>query len=235
MPLKRKRTAIEGLSLVEVMIVVVIIAVVMGGVTMSLRALTEANLRSGAIKVAAACRYAYQRAIIQSKTVRVVFDMQSHTLAIEEAHGQITISRADDEDRDDDGDQDQAGRDPWAIAGERVEGTFSPALNSSTWGPITDDEGNPLTRYQAQPIGSGVFVQRIFTPHEPEPREAGVGAIYFFPQGHTEHTFVQLSDGDEDVFTIEVHPLTGRAFIHGVELTPDEAAEDNPLTIEDPG
>ena len=228
-----KRKALEGLSLVEVMIVVVIVAVVMSGVTMSLRALTEANLRSGAVKVAAACRYAYQRAIIQSKTVRVVFDTERHTIAIEEAHGQITISRPDDEDREE-GDDDEAGRDPWAIARERVPGTFSPAVDASPWGPITDNDGNTLSRYQAQSIGDGVQVQRIFTPHEPEPRESGVGAIYFFPQGHAEHAFVQLSDGDEDVFTVEVHPLTGNARIHGIELTPEEAAEDHPLTIEDP-
>ena len=105
---------------------------------------------------------------------------------------------------------------------------------TSPWGAIRDAEGNTLSRYAAQPIGDGVQIQRLFTPHEPEPRETGTGAIYFFPQGHSEHAFVQLSDGEEDVFTVEVHPLTGQARIHGVELTPEQAAEDRPLTVEDP-
>ena len=215
------------------MIVVVIIAMVMTGVTMSLRALTEANLRSGAVTVAAACRFAYQRAIIQSKTVRVAFDFEANTIAIEEAHGQITISSGNEEDASD-SDEDTSGRDPWALASERVSGTFDPSFGRSPWGAIRDAEGNTLSRYTAQPIGDGVQIQRLFTPHEPEPRETGTGAIYFFPQGHSEHAFVQLSDGDEDVFTVEVHPLTGQALIHGIELTPEEAAEDRPLTVEDP-
>jgi len=230
----RANRRLEGLSLVEVMIVTVIIAIAMTGVTMSLRAVTEASLRSASVKIAAACRYAYQRAIIKSRTVRVVFDFTNHTLAIEEAHGQIVIGGQDPDDET--SERDSSGSDPWQEARALVESgdTFEVAEGASPWGPIQDDEGNTLERFQAQQLASGAQLLRIITPHEPEPRTEGIGAVYFFPQGYSESAFVQVTDGDDDVFTVQVHPLTGRGRIFDVEVDPDNLPEGAQLSVEDP-
>ena len=230
----RAHKRLEGLSLVEVMIVTVIVAIAMTGVTMSLRAVTEASLRSASVKIAAACRYAYQRAIIKSRTVRVVFDFNNNTIAIEEAHGQIVIGRGDGEDEV--SERDSAGSDPWQEARALVESgeTFEVAEGASPWGPLQDDEGNTLERYQAQELADGVQMLRIITPHEPEPRTEGIGAVYFFPQGYSENAFVQITDGDDDVFTVHVHPLTGRGRIYDLEVDPENLPEGASLTVEDP-
>jgi general secretion pathway protein H len=68
--------------------------------------------------------------------------------------------------------------------------------------------------------GDTVFL-RAFTPHEPAPREDGTAYIYFFPGGTTEHSVIQLSDGDERIYSVEVHPLNGRAVIHNFEFEPE--------------
>ncbi|MBW2277587.1 MAG: prepilin-type N-terminal cleavage/methylation domain-containing protein [Deltaproteobacteria bacterium] len=71
--------------------------------------------------------------------------------------------------------------------------------------------------------GNTVFL-KAFTPHEPTVREDGKAFIYFFPGGTTEHAVVQLSDGNEDderIYTVEVHPLNGRAVIHRFEYEPE--------------
>ncbi len=76
--------------------------------------------------------------------------------------------------------------------------------------------------------GDTVF-RRVYTPHEPSPREDGRAYIYFFPGGVTEHTIIQLSDNNEDdpmVFSVEIHPLNGRAVIHSFELEPEEELDD---------
>lgn len=76
--------------------------------------------------------------------------------------------------------------------------------------------------------GDTVF-QRVYTPHEPSPREEGRAYVYFFPGGITEHTIIQLSDNNEDepmVFSVEIHPLNGRAVIHNFEFEPEEDLDD---------
>lgn len=73
--------------------------------------------------------------------------------------------------------------------------------------------------------GSTAF-RAVYTPHSPAPIKEGKAYIYFFPGGVTEHSFLQLSDGDERIYSIEVHPLTGRSVIYNEEITPPENLED---------
>ncbi len=75
--------------------------------------------------------------------------------------------------------------------------------------------------------GNATF-NRVFAPHEPVPREEGKAYVYFFPGGVTEHVFVQLSDGDDDprIYTVEVHPLNGRADLHNFEFEPEEELDE---------
>ncbi|MCP4195986.1 MAG: prepilin-type N-terminal cleavage/methylation domain-containing protein [Proteobacteria bacterium] len=68
--------------------------------------------------------------------------------------------------------------------------------------------------------GNTTFVV-AYTPHEPLPREEGKAYIYFFPNGVTEHSIVQVSDGSDRIYSVEVHPLSGRAFIHNEPIEPE--------------
>jgi general secretion pathway protein H len=38
--------------------------------------------------------------------------------------------------------------------------------------------------------------------------------VHFFAGGITEHAVLQLSDGAEAIYSVEIHPLTGRARIY---------------------
>jgi prepilin-type N-terminal cleavage/methylation domain-containing protein len=67
---------------------------------------------------------------------------------------------------------------------------------------------------------------RAFTPHEPTAREDGQAFIYFFPGGVTEHSVIQLFDGDERIYSVEVHPLNGRAVIHPFEYEPEHELDE---------
>jgi hypothetical protein len=58
------------------------------------------------------------------------------------------------------------------------------------------------------------------------PREEGKAYIYFFPNGVTEHSIVQVSDGSDRVYSVEVHPLSGRAFIHNEPIEPEEELDE---------
>jgi general secretion pathway protein H len=229
------------MTLIEVMIVIVIISLAAGGITMALGALTRTKLRSSCVKIMAASRYAYNRAVSQGNTVRIRIDLSDATMSLEEAHGRVTLSRVDDPRRE--GANEAAGEDgaavaPWAAAEARLSETFQPSFGASPFGPITGRGGETLRKYQSQPIGGGVRVLRMFLPHEPDPRAEGVGAIYFFPGGQTEHAVVQLTDASDTVYSVEIHPLTGRARLHDWAFEPEDlrdASDEDLSDVRDPG
>lgn len=74
---------------------------------------------------------------------------------------------------------------------------------------------------EVRELERGTAFYRAYTPHEPGVRQDGRAYIYFFPGGTTEHAVIQLTDGGERVYSVEVHPLNGRAVIHPFEHEPD--------------
>lgn len=73
--------------------------------------------------------------------------------------------------------------------------------------------------------GSTRFL-KIFTPHNPSAVEEGKAYIYFFPRGISEHSIIQVTNEDEIIYSIEIHPLTGRAKLHSFEVEPEEELEE---------
>ena len=213
----RRRTA--AFSLIELMVVIVIVAIGATGTTFAVGALTKAHLRSAGMRVLAASRYAYHRAIAKGTTVRVVLDTDLHQISIEEAHGRVVLARADA--RGDEGEGDGA-IDPWVTARARLERSEGPSQGSSAFQPISDEDGDPIERYQPKALESGIRIVRLTTPHESRPRTTGKDALYFFPNGNTEHALVQLMDSRENVVTVEIAALTGRGTIHEGTFEPEE-------------
>lgn len=213
------------MTIIEIMIVVLIIAVAALGVSYGFGALNRTQLRAGAMRVAGAARYAYNRAIAQGTTVRLHFDFETGTMSFEEANGRITLARPGDRRRQEiedegDGSNDSAGVDPWEAARARLADTLHPSFGAS---PFSAIEGR---RFQAAPLGRGIRLVRLLTPHEAEPRERGHGQIYFFPNGQTEHSVLWITDVSEQIFSIELHPLTGRVRIRATAYEPEEVMID---------
>lgn len=210
------------MTLIEVMIVVLIIAVAATGLSYGFGALNRTQLRSACMRLTAASRFAYNRAISRGTTVRIALDFSEDTMAIEEAHGRITLARTGDarrqeiEQNAEDEESDSAAVDPWEAARARLADTLHPSFGASPFQPISG------RRYAPQPVAAGVELERLTTPHEAEPRERGTGHIYFFPHGQTEHAVVWLTDGGEAVFSVEIHPLSGRARVRSSAYEPEE-------------
>ena len=220
------------MTLVEILIVVVIIAIVATGVTYSVGAITRSNLRASCMKVVAASRYAYSRAAARGNTVRVVFDFDNNSISVEEGHGRIFLTRTDDARREEveEGGEDASAVDPWEAAKARLSKTIRPTFGATPWEPIRGMEGEVLRQYQPQPVGDGIRYVKLIAPHEPTPRDRGVGAIYFFPGGLGEHAVIQLGDTRDHVYSVEVSALTGRGVIHPSAFEPEPLSEDEQNT-----
>jgi len=211
----------HGFTLIEVMLVVAIIAAVVTGATFGIGAITRTRLRSSAFKVTSAARFAYSRSLTQGTTTRLHFDLEKNTMAVEETDTPVTL--ATDEQLESDAGQ---AVDPWDLARARLEKPLSPIEPSSPFHPIRNQSGKALKRYTAQPVGDGISIHALITPHETDGRTDGEGSIYFFPGGLTEHAVIQLSDSSDTVYSVEIHPLTGDARIHNFAYEPLDELDD---------
>ncbi len=224
---------LEGMSLVEVLVAVMVVALLAATATLGLGAATRGELRAACMKLVAATRYASNRAAVQGSTVRIALDFEQGTLSLQEAHGAVTLTDASDERRaaeDDEEGRARGAADPWEAAKARLEDTMAPHLGRDPFGPLTGRDGEVLRRFRPKPLGSGVRVVRLYAPHEPAPREEGIGHVYFFPSGVAEHAVVQLGAG-ETVYSVEIHPYTGRARVHREAVEPETLEEGE---LEDP-
>jgi prepilin-type N-terminal cleavage/methylation domain-containing protein len=221
----RRTRSQEGMTLLEIIMVTVILALAISGVSFSLGALTRTNLKGGAGRLTAAIKYAYNRAITQGTTVRVHFNIPGTTFSIEEAHAGVMMTRA--QDKKNKKNIDANGKvadavDPWASAQARISQPDKPSVGASPFSALTTSDGEVLKRYQNVPIGRGVQIIKLIVAHEPEPVTTGEGSVHFFPGGRTERAVIQLGDGRSGVYSVEVHPLTGRVKVHAEAYEPKD-------------
>lgn len=206
----------SGMTLIEIVIVVVIIALGASGLSFSFNAVTKANLRAGAGKLASAARYAYNRAVVKGMTVRIAFEVPGGSFSVQEAHRSVTLARIEDERRNQstaEGGAPTVAADPWAAAQTRISDALKPNLGASPFSALQGSDGKSIDRYTNVSLGRRVQIVKLLVPHQPDPLEQGAGAVHFFAGGMTEHAVIQLSDGSDSVYSIEIHPLTGRSRI----------------------
>lgn len=217
------------MTLIEIIFVTAILALAVSGVSFSVGALTRTNLKGGASKLGAAMKYAYSRAIGQGTVVRVHFTIPGGTFSVEEAHSGVLVARA--KDRREKKAIGSNGKpvdsvDPWAAAQARINTPDKPTVGASPFAPLSTEDGEVLKRYQNVSIGRGVQIVKLIVPHEPAPVTQGEGSVHFFPGGHTERAVIQLGDGRGAVYSVELHPLTGRVKVHPEAYEPKELMQE---------
>jgi hypothetical protein len=222
------------------MVVVVIVAIAATGVSMGLGALTRTSLRSACVHMASLARYAYHRALTQGTTVRLSLEMASGNFSLTEAHGRIALVRSDSKLREEaaralkkdkgDGDDESADPgaaiDPWEAARLKLEEPDVLAFPPSPFSAITSPSGKAIDRFTNKPIGDDVRFAKVIVSHEAEPREEGTVDLFFFPSGLTQHAVVQLVDRNDVIYSVEIHPLSGRTVVYDAPYEPEVLMDD---------
>lgn len=225
----RPDKATQGFTLIEVVVVVAIIAIIVGGATFGIGALTKSRLRSASMRVMSAAQYAHNRSVTHGTTTRLHFDFEKHTMAVEETETPVTIANFEQLESDT-----GTAVDPWEVARERIEKPLDKTPpRTSQFSPITTNEGKVIKRYQPQPLGPGIEVSALVTPRDSLPRTDGEAGIYFFPGGSTEHTVIQLKDNNENIYSVEIHPLTGNGRLYPYAYEPIGDLDDSEGDVED--
>ena len=230
------RASVRGFTLIEVLLVVTIGAVLAGLAIRGLRSLRKADLREASAQMSGAMRYLFDRASTTGKIHRIVIDMETGTYWAEVSDDRFYIPREETveqlrerEDKEAEEDEDEAKKRERA-AKEAESGKGSGSSSSFDLSKLEVADFRPKrARFASfkdlalKPVKlKKVKVRSVYTPRVTDPLTGGRAYVYFFPLGQTEPAIITLSDVDSDdaIYSLVVHPITGRIRIYNQEVLP---------------
>lgn len=206
-----RRRGQRGLTLVEVLIVIALIALMSGAVIFGSGMLTSSRQRAAATLIVSAVRMAITRANTTGRPVRMVFDLEQNRLMLEETSGVMLRKK---EAKNTGGGAEaatEAEKLAKAEADRILDGPKAPAAEFSPVKQFGFDGDTPAA---GRELGAGVKFKQVQTQHDEEPRTSGRAYLYFWPGGGTERAVVQIvREGEREGLSVVVSPLTGRAKI----------------------
>jgi len=190
------------MTLMEVMVAIAIVGFVVMAMTASVGGVFGARLDASANKLSGMVRYTYNLATLKSKVHRLVVNFEERTYRVESVEEQKTCGlMSEDEEK-------EARKDDSPFA----------AIEKLTGSAVKD------SRVKTEKLAKGIDFAAIMTRHNSQVVEEGEEAIYFFPDGTAERSFVWLTDGDE-IFTVEVSALQGTGIVWSEKLDSKELAK----------
>lgn len=225
-----------GFTLIEVMVVLLIMGLLASlGVT-GFRAITKGDLREGTAHLSGAIRYLFDRASITGKYHRLVIDLSGgkywaevsndRFYAPSEAESQADVRKREQNEADADEEERKRLEKQQSAFGS---GSSTAAGSSFDLSKLEVAEFRPRrARFAAfketalKPVSlKKLVIRSVYTPRMTEPVTSGRAYLYFYPLGQTEPAIVTLSDpSGESVYSLVVHPITGRVRIYNSEVKP---------------
>jgi general secretion pathway protein H len=208
-----RRAGQRGLTLIEIIVVMVLIAVITGAVIGGSMQLPSARLRGSVTMIASAIKVGYTRATATSKNMRLVMDLDEQKVWLEESDAPMLVQAK--------AQTGAAGADPVteaerAAVAETDQILKGPRIPKPQFHKIdTTGFGDTVGGHSVKPLQRGITFRAVQTAHDDAPRTTGRDYLYFWPGGLTERASIQLRIGDsiEDSRTLTlviVSPLTGK-------------------------
>jgi len=203
----------RGLTLIEVMIVLVLMGLLMGTLVFGSGALFGASRRAAAGLIMAGVQKGLAHANTIGKPVRLSIDMTAGRLMLEESTTSLALRHPKAPETTPAEGEEQPSLADLAVQDAQIAGegflafATSPSSGFSPIDLLGQEDDLP-----GRPIDPKIKITKVQTEHDEEPVTEGIAYIYFWPGGVTERAVVQLGRGlDDEGITVEVSPLTGRA------------------------
>jgi general secretion pathway protein H len=222
---KSSRSSQRGLTLVEVLVVLVLVALMGSAAVLGAGSIGSSRLRAAAATVVAYSRVAVTRTNATGRPVRIVFDLEKGQIWVEESttsrglrasanpSKQTDKASSDDEYQGPDAERARAAKAAGDIEAEHfIEGK---GKQRSNFQPIRGLEIAGESVGEQRDLGRSIEYHQVQTEHDADPHTEGRAYLYFWPGGETEWASVQLRRSGEKSsgLTVLVSPLTGRARI----------------------
>ncbi|HEY2404480.1 MAG TPA: prepilin-type N-terminal cleavage/methylation domain-containing protein [Polyangiaceae bacterium] len=223
---KTSRASQRGLTLIEVLIVVVLIALLSGTILFGPGMLEASRMRAAETLIVSSVRQGLTVANSSGRPTRLAFDFDKESITLEQANTSVVVRGKSKDAVDGIEPADEREKKARAESDRILEGPHPPKPNFHAIAGL----GTATGAGQARELGKGVEFISVQTDHDEDPRTSGRAYLYFFPGGATERASIQLKrQGDEGGVTVAVSALTGRAKILSgrVDLKPLRDDEDS--------
>lgn len=194
----------NGITLIELLAALAIVGIIFALAATALRDTFDVGLKSSARRLGSLSRFLRTKAVTEHKYVRLVLDLEKSEYAVEESKTPFVISVAKEEGMVP---QEEEKKPEVSTTETGVEGADAEAPE------FIQAEGLVV---RPTSLESGAKFKDVSVSYLPGKREGGKVNIYFFPDGYATPAMINLKDeDDEDHFSIEILPMTGRVTIEG--------------------
>jgi len=205
--IEAERSGRRGMTITEVMVVLVIAIILIGVMAPSLSSVFMLEQRQAAKNLAILYEQLHDEAVMRNVTFRIAYDLRNSEYQVQvgepgalifdnpraRAEYEADLERKLDLMSEEERAEYQSKRKPFEDLGARFRTKFDLPRNTVIGGVYTPQYGEMVMREDLDEDDSGV----VFS--------------YIFPNGQAEHAVVWLVDSrdSEDGFTIEIEPLSG--------------------------
>ena len=233
----RARGLSRGFTLIEILVVLLVLGLLMTIGVKGFRAITKSDLRAATAHMSGAIRFLFDRASITGKYHRLVIDLNDGRYWAEVSddkfyapnQAETVADRQKREDKEADEDEEERKRQEKRDFAANNSGSSTSASSSFDVAKLDFGAFRPKrARFAAfkdtslKPVTlKKLRIKSVYTPRQTDPVTAGRAYIYFYPLGQTEPAIVVLTDeSGESVYSLVVHPITGRVRIYNSEVRP---------------
>lgn len=217
-----------GMTIVEIMVVLTIMASMMGIAVLSMGAIGGDGVKSSAIRLTAVMKYTYANAAINNTQYRLVIDLDTgkyHTEIVKAALTNHVSGAPPAEGNDEDFLTEEAKR-----LAEKVE-EKSDLFDEKEENPFGISRKISYERIadivvKDETLKSGVRFAKVATAGKSKPVDSGIVTISFYPNGFQEQSYIVLTDEEGAAITLMTKPLSGRVKSYtGEKALPDDFFE----------
>ena len=206
----------SGLTLIEITVAILLIAIMMAVAVPAFRQATDADLKGVAMSISGAARACFGEAAVKNVTLRLAYDLDHGQYWIEAYPGAFQVigqerdlerARADEAKAK----EDEARK-------KELEDRFGKSDSGESAKPVPQFVPVKLVFVEPQQLPRSVRFLGVRTPQFRQIVKSGMAYTHFFPNGWAERTLVYLEDSSGAKMTLEVEPLTGRVVLHDGQL-----------------
>ena len=242
--LRSARRRSQGFTLIEVMVALMVVALIATIGVKGFRTVTKGSLREGSAHMSGAIRFLFDRASITGKYHRLVIDLNEGRYWAEVSddrfyapnQAESESDRQKREAKEDAAEEEERKRQEkqQLLYGNSSSSSSSSGASSSSSFDMSKMEVGEFRPRRARfaafketalkpvTLKKEVRIKSVYTPRMTDPVTAGRAYLYFYPLGQTEPAIITLTDkSGESVFSLVVHPITGKVRIYNVEVRPN--------------